>query len=820
MIATGRRSRSGGLARRCALAAAAVLTAASLAPATIAATPAAVVADISGIFVDGWYPVTPGARRPVSVTSGLEVSSDARNVQVMATSTSELGAGLVDIIVNSGSSDPLVVGPAKPLLVSTGGGGCESPWTLPSAGTADVLELERAADGTVNRFAVSINMVCYGPFSGSATLHAEVRYHSTIGYAAVAFSPMPVPNDPNAGAGTILFGDVPVGTAATPRTETVTNAGTLPLAVGATSTGDPDITVDTDACRNRTLAPGESCAISVAFSPTSVGGHGATITLLTPDLDPTISRTMLVGGTGTAPAQVTLAPIGSPPTDMSLDGMYWFSLGVEPKAAFGGFDLYATCQVSGNGVHGALGDSINPQLIWMDLPPGPCSASVHFSGTGGWGSSDAGPVEFTVPSFSAMYLTTTTGDDTLPQSHSPAGVPVTITAHVTGTNGATPTGGTVTITDTDTNAVLGSGELAPDLTFSVVTPPLDAGTHNYLAVYSGDGSVVGTNEATKAFVDGDAPVGEAVIDNGIPAIATPAVTLGLTATDASTSVTNVRVSNTPVVSGGLLVGGTTSAQASTLPWTLPGADGRKTVYVQWRDAVGNWSAPTSASVLLDRTAPTVSMPKVSLGAAGTAIDAASAPIVVTWTGLDGGSGIKSYDVRESIDGGTAKVISSGLTVTHLAVTAAPGHTYRFDVRARDKAGNASPWAKSAVVRLTGLQQTAGAVHLAGSWSTSTGASWWGGSAKSSTRFGSTASVTFTGRQVAWVGLRSTTRGKAQVYVDGILAATVDLRASVLQPERLVWRRTWSVAGTHTVVIRVLATSGRPRVDVDGFLVLR
>jgi hypothetical protein len=98
--------------------------------------------------------------------------------------------------------------------------------------------------------------------------------------------------------------------------------------------------------------------------------------------------------------------------------------------------------------------------------------------------------------------------------------------------------------------------------------------------------------------------------------------------------------------------------------------------------------------------------------------------------------------------------------------------------------------------------------------------WWGGTARSSSTKGSTVSYTFTGRSIAWVGLKAANRGKANVYVNGVLNATVDLYSSTTLRQRIVWSANYSTSATRTVTIRVLGTFGRPRVDVDGFVVIR
>jgi len=54
----------------------------------------------------------------------------------------------------------------------------------------------------------------------------------------------------------------------------------------------------------------------------------------------------------------------------------------------------------------------------------------------------------------------------------------------------------------------------------------------------------------------------------------------------------------------------------------------------------------------------------------------------------------------------------------------------------------------------------------------------------------------------------------------VLVATVNTWASQLGVRAVVWSRAWARTGTHTIRIVVMATPGRPRVDVDAFEILR
>ena len=88
------------------------------------------------------------------------------------------------------------------------------------------------------------------------------------------------------------------------------------------------------------------------------------------------------------------------------------------------------------------------------------------------------------------------------------------------------------------------------------------------------------------------PTGTVQIDGGAATTSQTAVTLTLSATDDASGVAQMRFSNdgesysAPV------------AFATTSPWTLTGGDGDKTVYAQFQDAAGNWSATASDGIVL------------------------------------------------------------------------------------------------------------------------------------------------------------------------------------------------------------------------------
>ena len=70
--------------------------------------------------------------------------------------------------------------------------------------------------------------------------------------------------------------------------------------------------------------------------------------------------------------------------------------------------------------------------------------------------------------------------------------------------------------------------------------------------------------------------------------------------------------------------------------------------------------------------------------------------------------------------------------------------------------------------------------------------------------------------IAWVSRKGPNRGQARVYVDGVLAATVNLYQTTYVSKVVVFTKTWSTSGTHTIKIVALGTAGHPRIDLDGF----
>jgi len=180
--------------------------------------------------------------------------------------------------------------------------------------------------------------------------------------------------------------------------------------------------------------------------------------------------------------------------------------------------------------------------------------------------------------------------------------------------------------------------------------------------------------------------------------------------------------------------------------------------------------------------------------------------------------VPTYDVARSLDGAAFSIIATGLTTPSLATTVVSGHAYRYEARARDRAGNVGSWIAGSTLH-PALQQTSAGFTWAGTWATQAVAAYSGGSARVASTAGASASYTFSGQAFAIVASRDPSYGQFKVYVDGVFVLTVDTYAASHGGQVIVFGKTLAFA-THTVQVVVVGTAGRPTVVFDALEVLR
>lgn len=153
-------------------------------------------------------------------------------------------------------------------------------------------------------------------------------------------------------------------------------------------------------------------------------------------------------------------------------------------------------------------------------------------------------------------------------------------------------------------------------------------------------------------------------------------------------------------------------------------------------------------------------------------------------------------------------------------TLAFGSAYRYAIRTQTAAGTIGPSAYGQYVEATLFQEGTSLARYSGRWTATTSSTASHGNLRTSTQANAYVEFRRSARAIAVVGRRGPTSGKARVYVDGTLVSTIDLYRSTAQSRVVLFSRAWTTVAPHSVRVVVVGTPGRPRVDIDGFAVLR
>ncbi|WP_141579500.1 peptidoglycan recognition protein [Actinomadura sp. WMMA1423] len=250
---------------------------------------------------------------------------------------------------------------------------------------------------------------------------------------------------------------------------------------------------------------------------------------------------------------------------------------------------------------------------------------------------------------------------------------------------------------------------------------------------------------------------------------------------------------------------TPGAGATSATMTL--APGTHSVQLHAAYSDGTTSASPVFTVVADMTPPVISSQALSLRK-GT-VNSGAWPVTLSWKAGDNAllSSLKATSPA-------AKTFST--TTTQWAAVSKPGTTQTWTLAAADAAGNTGT---SSLSRYTG-GLSEGSARRTGTWGLSTTKYYLGGRGLYSKYRGASASWTFTGRTAGLIFKRASNLGAVYVYVDGVKIGTLDTRASSTAYRQLMWTRTWSSSGRHTIKIVVAGTSGRPMVGIDGLVYLR
>ena len=206
-----------------------------------------------------------------------------------------------------------------------------------------------------------------------------------------------------------------------------------------------------------------------------------------------------------------------------------------------------------------------------------------------------------------------------------------------------------------------------------------------------------TGIGASATPDGNAPTGGISINGGASFTSSATVILSLTAND-DVGVTGYYLSSAETLPTAGAPGWTTFASmpgySATVPFLVSGNDGLKTVYVWYKDVVGNVSVAASYQITLDTTPPSDGLLTATPG---------DTQIMLSWNGYsDAGSGIAGYTVVYntgslplSCSAGTQLYTGTETAFTHTGLSKTTPYYYR--VCATDNVGNVSAGATAVAI---------------------------------------------------------------------------------------------------------------------------
>lgn len=185
--------------------------------------------------------------------------------------------------------------------------------------------------------------------------------------------------------------------------------------------------------------------------------------------------------------------------------------------------------------------------------------------------------------------------------------------------------------------------------------------------------------------------------------------------------------------------------------------------------------------------------------------------------------VTQYELYAVQDGGEAVLIASGSWAedhTDKVVTFDPVDATAIQLKVIAGAGDFGTAAEINVYEYANetpeltyhiVDDRDASLGYSGTWHDDSASTFLDGTARYTSDTNASVSFTFTGTAIQWYGQNDTNFGTAKVYIDGILAETVNVNGTMTS-QKLLFSRTGLPAGEHTIL--VVCTSAT--IDVDYF----
>jgi hypothetical protein len=225
---------------------------------------------------------------------------------------------------------------------------------------------------------------------------------------------------------------------------------------------------------------------------------------------------------------------------------------------------------------------------------------------------------------------------------------------------------------------------------------------------------------------------------------------------------------------------------------------------------------TNVALTVTNAPPKMTAPASTLYA-NTKLGTSTVRVKTAWSACDA-DGVTSYKLQRQVsDGSWTTVTLASATTKAVYQSLSRGTEYQFRVRATDGTGATATYVYGPSFKPVVSDNTSGLISYSGTWSTGTPSGCFGGTVRYAKAAGASATYSFTGTSGAWVAYKGPSRGSAQVFVDGVLKATVSLYATTKSARPQVFALNWATSGAHKIRVVVVGTTGHPRVDVDAFV---